>query len=299
MSAPDEPPPSYQAATASSSTARPASQHLSPNQIRNGIPPDVRRSMEDEGRPLPSGWLRQYDHAQHHQFFVDTNKTPPRTIWHHPYDDEEYLNNLDPAERKRVQGLHKIPSDADVVAMSSDEDGDHHPSTHHATAASRPTGITNQQPSSTGNPSFGRKLKDKLTNTTHEQREAQRRQRAIEEQRAYERHQHIRQCMSRAIETGQPQLLGKDSDGKDLYIEPPQGPGMQGRGGYGYNPYQQGVYSTPNARYIRPQSAYGRPYGRGYGGGYGLPLMGGMMGGMLMGDMMFGGMGGGFGGGGL
>ena len=294
MSAPEEPPPSYAAATASNSNTRPAakSQHLSPNQIRNGIPPDARRSMEDEGRPLPPGWLRQYDTTQHHQFFVDTNKDPPRSIWHHPYDDDEYLNSLDPAERKRVQSLHKIPSQADIVAMSSDEEDDHHHPSARPPPAGQATSSTSQQPS--GGSSLGRKLKDKLTNTTHEQREAQRRQRAIEEQRAYERHQHIRQAMSRAIETGQPQLIGKDRDGKDLYIEPPQGFPGRPAGGYGYNPYSQGIYSTPNARYVRPQYTYRRPYGGGYGGGYGLPLMGGMMGGLLLGDMMFGGMGGGF-----
>ena len=258
--------------------------------------------MEDEGRPLPAGWSRQYDHTQHHQFFVDTNTDPPRSIWHHPYDDDEYLATLDPSERKRVSGLHHpMPNQADMMAMSSDEDGDgHHPSKNQAPVGSS----SKQQPTSSSK--FGRKLKDKLTNSTHEQREAQRRQRAIEEQKAYERHQHIRQAMSRAIETGQPQLLGKDSDGKDLYIEPPQGLGRdgypgQGYGPRGYNPYQSGPYATPNARYVRPNYGYGRPYGGGYGGGYGLPLAGGLLGGMVMGDMMFGGMGmgGGFGGGGL
>lgn len=283
MSAPDDPP-SYQAATASTSTARPTStaQHLSPNQIRNGIPPQDRRSMEDEGRPLPSGWIRQYDHTQHHQFFVNTNKDPPTSIWHHPYDDEDYLNTLDPAERKRVQGLHKTPTDADIVAMSSDEDDDHHPKPPRGAPPGHAASSTSQKPSR----GFGRKLKDKLTNSTHEQREEQRRQRAIEEQRAYERHQHIRQAMSRAIETGQPQLIGKDRDGKDLYIEPPQGfPGQR----YGYNPYMNGPYAAPNARYVRPNYGYNRPYGGGYGGGYGLPLAGGMLGGLLLGDMMFGG----------
>jgi len=57
-----------------------------------------------------------------------------------------------------------------------------------------------------------------------------------------------------------------------------------------------GVYTTPNARYIRPSNPYSRPYGSGYGGGYGLPLGlglgGGLMGGMLLGDMAMGGFGG-------
>ena len=54
----------------------------------------------------------------------------------------------------------------------------------------------------------------------------------------------------------------------------------------GYNPYQHGVYTNPNARFLRPQGAYGRPYGGGYGGGYGLPLAGGLAGGLLFGSML-------------
>lgn len=45
---------------------------------KNGIPPQSRRSMEDENRELPPGWIRQYDPQEHHQFFVDTTANPPR-----------------------------------------------------------------------------------------------------------------------------------------------------------------------------------------------------------------------------
>ena len=129
-------------------------------------------------------------------------------------------------------------------------------------------------------------MKDKLTGSTHEQRAAERRQREEEERRTYERHQQIRVAMMRAAETGQPQFIGKDRNGKEVYIEPPQGAQMP-PGAYGYNPYTQGPYANPNATFIRPQYEYGRPYGYGYGGGYGLPLAGGLMGGMLLGGMMF------------
>lgn len=131
--------------------------------------------------------------------------------------------------------------------------------------------------------------------TTHEEREKQRRVRAIEEQKAYEMHQAIRQAMAKAMETGQPQPIGRDKDGHDLFIEPPQGPGDTNAGyaGYGqqgsyrgYNPYSQGPYANPNARFIRPEYPYARPYGYGYGGGMGMPLMGGMMGGMMLGGML-------------
>ena len=280
-------PPSYEAAIASSSSSQ--STHLKP---RNGIPPLSRRSMEDEARPLPSGWIRQYDPKNSHQYFVDTTANPPRSIWHHPYDDPQYLEKLPSAERERIESLHKVPSKADFEAESSDDDaeGHHHSTQHQRPATTNNNNNTQPQPPMGGMHSFGRRMKDKVTGMTHEERELQRRQRAEEEQRAYARHQALRQAMSRAIETGQPQLVGQGHDGKDIYIEPPTpyGGGMP-PGAYGYNPYAQGPYShtSGNATYIRPAYPYNRPYGGGYGGGFGLPLAGGLMGGMMLGGMMF------------
>ena len=154
---PKEPPPSYTEAQASASTSTP--QHLDvPHKTRNGIPPHIRRSMEDESRALPQGWVRQYDTQTHHQFFVDTSSSPPRSIWHHPYDDSTYLASLDPSERERVQGLHRVPTHADLEAESSDEE-------HHV------------DPPPTGVHKFGRKMKDKMTGSTHVEREEKRRRR--------------------------------------------------------------------------------------------------------------------------
>ncbi|MCJ1477801.1 hypothetical protein MMC13_006474 [Lambiella insularis] len=299
----DAPPP-YEEATASSSSNRPIA-NASQVRARNGIPPMSRRSMEDEGRPLPKGWIRQFDTKTTHQFFVDTTATPPRSIWHHPYDDEQFLRTLDSKERARVQSLHRAPSEADIAAESSDDDGDHHkPGLQNKTTAGSGLGSPGRQtpalpPRNQTQPrgvsGFGRKMKDKMTGTTHEQREAQRRQREEEERATYERHQKIRLAMQRAAETGQPQLIGKDKNGKDVFIEPPNGVAMP-QGALGYNPYSQGPYANPNASYIRPNYGYSRPYGGGYGGGYGLPLAGGLMGGLLLGDMMGGGMGMGMGG---
>lgn len=152
---------------------------------------------------------------------------------------------------------------------------------------------------------WGRKLKDKVTSSTHEEREQARQQRAREEQQAYESHLAARRAMTRAIQTGEPQLLGKDRQGRDVYVEPPTGPGAgyYGNNGYGYSPYSQGPYANPNARYLRPNckssysqprtsadmitDGYGRPYGYGYGGGLGLPIAGGLLGGALLGAALF------------
>ncbi|KAF2100487.1 hypothetical protein NA57DRAFT_54571 [Rhizodiscina lignyota] len=268
---PKEAPPSYENATGKSKA-----------ETRNGIPPDHRRSMEDEHRPLPKGWVRQFDTAHNHQFFVDTTADPPRSMWHHPYDDDEYLKSLPKEERENINRLQKSISLKDIEAESSDEEGHAGPS---RTAGAPEISGSSGQP--TGIHKFGRRLKDKVTQTTHEERETSRRQRAELERQQYEQHLAYRRALSQAIQSGQPQYLGKDRNGRDVYIEPPSGPGAP-RGAYGYNPYTQGPYANnPNARFIRPQYDYNRPVGYGYGGGLGLPLVGGLLGGALLGAALF------------
>ena len=304
---PDAPPPySRTDPVAGSSSAGPSSRLQVPE--RNGIPAAARRSMEDESRPLPEGWVRQFDSKNSHQFYVDIRSEPPRSTWHHPYDDEEYLSTLPSAERERIQELTRHPSHHDLLSGYSsneeDDSGPSHPPPGKTTAATKqsaelPPRQTDQDISKTHK--FGRRMKDKLTSSTHEQREAERRKRAEEERKAYEQHLVIRRAMSKALETGQPQLIGKDKQGQDVYLQPPKYSGGYSNG-YGVDPYGRGPYSGYNQRYMSPAGNYGRPYGYGYGGGYGLPLMGGLAGGMLMGSMLGGGMGmgmGGFGGGGL
>ncbi|KAI4847573.1 hypothetical protein E4T44_04434 [Aureobasidium sp. EXF-8845] len=160
---------------------------------------------------------------------------------------------------------------------------------------------------------FGRKIKDKVTSSTHHEREAQRKKRAQEEEEAYQRHLELRRAMQKAVQTGQPQLIGKDRQGRDCYLTPPQGAqsqqqnvrminpfgssmggGMMGGGmgggmygrpmGMGYGGgYGGGMYGP----YGRPGYGYARPYGGGFGGGMGLPIMGGLAGGALLGGLLF------------
>lgn len=334
----DAPPPAYEDATQSkqSSTGRPTthsssySSHL--DVPRNGIPTLHRRSMEDEGRPLPLGWIRQFDAKESHQYFVDTNVTPARSIWHHPYDDDQYLSTLTSEERESLQSTSSMmkPSKADMAADSSADESDsgHHPSKPPPPSASatatgpssssfphdlpdRPNGPATPPHSETGGLNkLGRKVKDALTASTHEERERQRAGRARDEQEAYARYRHLRAAMTQAAQTGQPQLLGQNAAGQDVYMEPPRTDGYgdlvyPGGGGYGasagggaaaggsyqaYNPYTQGPYANPDNRFVaypRPNYAYGRPYGYGYGGGMGMPLMGGMLGGMMLGGVLF------------
>ena len=244
------------------------------------IPAPSRRSMEDENRPLPKGWIRSFDSDSHHQFFVDTSKDPPRSIWVHPYDDEQYLSTLTSEDRERIEqesmNRGKHPSKADIMASHTDDEEDDY------TSPTSPNGKASYgelpprpEGKGKGKAGFGRKFKDKVTGTTHEQREAERKQRAEEEKRIYDQHLKIRKAMGEAQRTGEPVYIGKDKDGKDLYMEPPgyRQASPYSNNGVGYDPYSNGVYTTPNARYIRPpQQQYGRPAGYGYGGGYGLPI---------------------------
>lgn len=177
---PSEPPPSYEAAVKThsstsghgsnqaSSSSQPHSQphgqsgHLQvPGQgDDDAIPAAIRRSMEDEARPLPKGWVRSYDPETGHQFFVDTTKEPPRSIWMHPYDDDEYLRTLSSEERERIEEdslrhPHDAqPSKADIM--------------HDHTDVSDNEDIPNELPprknaAPAQKKSFGRKMKDKYS----------------------------------------------------------------------------------------------------------------------------------------
>jgi hypothetical protein len=234
--------------------------------------------MEDEMRELPPGWVRSFDAQEQHQFFVDTTASPPRSIWVHPYDDEQYLATLSPEERQKHSRMHRTMTLNDIAAEDSDDEAAHKGKTGTAAASSagQPTGIHK----------FSRKLKDKITGQTHEQREQHRLERAEQERQAYLAHLRARQALMKAIETGEPQFLCKDQQGRDVYIEPPRGP-YAPRGAYGYSPYAQGPYSNPNVRIVRPAGPYGRPYGYGYGGGAGLPIAAGFLGGALLGGALF------------
>ncbi|KAF2789330.1 hypothetical protein K505DRAFT_328303 [Melanomma pulvis-pyrius CBS 109.77] len=285
------PPPSYEDAThstgGSSTPARISTEGPAANTTRNGIPPDRRRSMEDENRPLPRGWIRQFDAQEQHQFFVDTTTNPPRSIWVHPYDDPEFLATLSPEERRKYSRLHRTMTLDDLAAESSDDEaGGHgqHQRQHGAASAALPARPKDDNPK--GIHKFGRKMKDKLTASTHEEREAQRREREEAERRAYIAHMQARQAMIRALETGQPQFLCKDAQGRDVYIEPPNGPAVP-RGAMGWNPYLQGPYADPNNRFVRPVGPYGRRPGYGYGGGLGAPVAAGFLGGAVLGGLLF------------
>lgn len=111
-----------------------------------------------------------------------------------------------------------------------------------------------------------------LTDTTHEQCEARRRQHQDEEHQACPAHQRFYAAIAKAAQTDEPQLLGRDFEGRNIYIEPPyevesgfaRSPSYSDSA-YKYNLLMQGLYGNPNARSIRPTQLYSRPLGYGYG----------------------------------
>ncbi|KAJ1018137.1 hypothetical protein NDA16_005003 [Ustilago loliicola] len=295
---PTEAPPSYDqvsgsrpgatttatAAGASSSSTTAANAHL-------GVPKEdaaaARKSMEDMLRPLPKGWIRQYDPSTHHNFFVDTLANPPRSIWVHPYDDEQYQREHPDQvrrERERIQKEHMVHADTDdeddLPHSSSSSSKAHATSSSHHNNAAAVGGSSSTEPK--GLKKFGRNLKDKMTNTTHSEREAKRQAQREAEQRAIQQHAAIRQALVTATRTGQPQLVGRDKQGREIFAQPPP-PGAFGYGAtLGYGPYQtfDGPYGSYGP-YARPMGPYRRPgYG---GGGMAAPLLGGI----LLGGLLF------------
>lgn len=209
--------------------------------------------------------------------------------------------------------MHHHPSLPDIIAMESDDDEHYVPQTGSKgkTSQSAPTSATSAGPASAGASSstlpprqqgpdhqsaamrWGRKVKDKMTATTHEQREQTRQERAKEEQEAYEKYMHYRKCMLKAAQTGEKQYLGDDEQGNKLFVTPPRnyGAGRQypgSYGGYAYAPSTAYGYGDTRTNYASPAYPYGgRRRGPGYGGGLGVPIGVGLLGGALLGGALF------------
>ncbi|VBB76547.1 Putative protein of unknown function [Podospora comata] len=227
-------------------------------QHKDAIPMQARRSMEDELRPVPSGWVREFDPDTHHQFFVDTNYNPnPRSIWHHPHDDSEFLSSLNEAEKDKVR-LQISETVLDSADDLSDEPTDD-------------SGSDSKSSDTSGKRSLARKLKDTLTGTTHDERVSARAERALKEKEMYRQHRILRRGMATAMHTSRPAFLGKDENRTHMYLEAPGHtfPGVADA--KPISPYLDEIiydeseygYSKPKGRYLRPGS---KMYGFGYGG---------------------------------
>lgn len=279
----DGPPPAYEPASANFKRTSTQSHH--PARQESGIPAQARRSMEDQNRPLPRGWIRQWDPTSHHNFYVDTNTTPSRSIWSHPLDDEQYRTEH-PEEAKELSARqydeHHAPYHPDET--SSEEGGEENGHARYSASSSS----SSSKPPPTGLKKMGQSMKNKMTNSTHAERVAKREKQREMERKAYEQHQAMRAAMVRASQTGEPQLIGKDRQGREIFAQPPPPNAPYAGAAIGYGPYQTApAYPYGGGAYPAPYGPYNRGMGMGYGGGMGLPIMGGLAGGMLLGGLLF------------
>ncbi|KAG1846870.1 hypothetical protein F4604DRAFT_1894885 [Suillus subluteus] len=238
--------------------------------------------------PLPEGWIQEYDPQQKHPFWVDTTADPPRAIWVHPYEDEQFLSE-NPDIKAKVEKLRAPLADPPPYekrrhSFSAGETAASlHADAMSSGSAGSPPIDEHQEERKRG--MFG-KLKDKAIGTK-EEREAHKKQKAEERARDEELRREARR---------------RNLEQRAAYMQqnggyPPYGYGYPGYSGGGYGPSQYGP--PAGDPYAYNDGRYGRGSRRGgFGGGMALPLLGGLAGGLLLGDMLDGGFGGGgFGGG--
>ncbi|KAF8445808.1 hypothetical protein L210DRAFT_3642142 [Boletus edulis BED1] len=231
---------------------------------------------------LPDGWIQQYDSNYKHSFWIDTRSTPPRAIWVHPYEDEQFL-----AEHPEIRAKRETSTAPDLDAPPSYDaaTGGHAPESKDKSGSSKHR--ESHDPVSAGESSqavhkrgvFG-KLKDK-TIGTKEEREEQKRIRAEEAARAEEqaRRERMRQKQEREkrrriraeqvarAEEQARQARMRELEEREAY--------MRAHGGYA--PYHPGYGA--DLRYGHGQSS-------GFGGdNTGALLLGGLAGGLLLGGL--------------
>ncbi|KAM7213753.1 hypothetical protein V8F06_010887 [Rhypophila decipiens] len=269
--------PSYEQATRSrSSTASPfrsRSSTVSPfledteSTERNGIPVRTRRSMEDELRPLPDRWAREFDPATGHQFFVDTVSAPPRAIWHHPHDDNVYMSSISDAEREAINSSFPNNPHGSVPIHALDGGQAHHPRCF----ASRIKDTLTRRHSSESNPHHTHsKIHAQQLGTIPTETEQDM------EREMHRQHLLLRRAMTNAMNTSEAQLLGQDDTETNVYLEPPghMFPGVDTARVRHLSPYFSEVFYEPDPvdksdRFPGPEGRYLRPRGEMYGYGYG------------------------------
>ncbi|EGO05174.1 hypothetical protein SERLA73DRAFT_174140 [Serpula lacrymans var. lacrymans S7.3] len=248
--------------------------------------------------PLPNGWIQEYDSTHNHPFWVDTTTDPPRAIWVHPYEDEQFLSE-NPEIKKKVTGRFKRTVDTDTDEPPPYEQVRRHSYSGDVSSSvpKRRDSVSPEIPSveNVNNEHkrgvFGR-LKDKAIGTK-EEREAERKRKAEERAQLEEQYRQARIQNLQARQTSRAnygQYDGYGYPGRMGGYGPPMG------SPYGYDGYSRSAFGG------RGMGMGGSGMGMrgGMGGGMAMPLLGGLAGGLLLGDLLDGGFGGGgFGGGGF
>lgn len=251
-----------------------------------------------DSRPLPAGWVKEFDSNSNRNYYVDTLATPPRSIWVHPLDDPEFTrahqldgdddldsddgrsghNSRPPSAQSGVSDsgkLKKSPYPDEKKSRRNDDDDNHlHvPSTagassssssgrHSRTPSQQSVASVNSQQKKRG---FFGKLKDELIGTKEERAaaKAQREARRKEEERLY--YERRDAMMARRLQEQEAERQAWERAGRQY---------QQQRQQYGYRtgPPQMNAYGGPTYQdpYTYGASPYGRRgYGNSYGNGYG------------------------------
>ncbi|KAL7422381.1 hypothetical protein Q5752_003027 [Cryptotrichosporon argae] len=279
--------------------------------LHPGLDEDGRRSMDDERRDLPEGWVRCFDPKEQHHFYVDTRTK--RATWVHPYDDAEFLRSL-----PRSHPAHPDSHEAQAVRKRSEDEktlldkaraaeaaggaGAPGPSGAAATS-SAVTGkvkgaqtATNAHGDAHGDEhdrNWFQKKKDQLIGTKEERAQAKgdkRRQRKEAHERALKAQADY---IKRRDELIKKQLQNDPSirmyyAGDPFAYAPPLTPYSR-TGGLYSSPYGYGYSGGYGRRYGYGYGGYGGYGGLGGGYGMGMGMMGGLAGGLLLGDMISGG----------
>ncbi|KIY66160.1 hypothetical protein CYLTODRAFT_423659 [Cylindrobasidium torrendii FP15055 ss-10] len=136
-------------------------------------------SNSHNDRPLPYGWVEQFDPSSGRPFWVNTQAHPPRSIWVHPYEDEEFLKeHPDIREKESSRSTHQSKGYAPPPGP---------PPTHQQGAG--PSVPHKQEGSSPKKRGFLSKIKDKAIGTKEERDAAQRQMALMQEQRRQQRQQ--------------------------------------------------------------------------------------------------------------
>ncbi|KZT30694.1 hypothetical protein NEOLEDRAFT_28796 [Neolentinus lepideus HHB14362 ss-1] len=238
---------------------------------------------------------REWDPNSQHPFWVDTKSNPPRSIWTHPYDDEQYLSeHPDLREKPQAQLKGQTDSKSNLEPPPYEEGYRRHSYHGESSGVAGPSRPPSGRNTSTPPPlgekgkqnerGFFGKLKDRAIGTKEEREEHKRQMRLIQEQRERQRQELMQQRMEYMRQQYAQGYPGQSAYSSRPVYGPPAGNPYAMNGGYGYPGYGSGI---------------GRRGGFG-GGGMALPLLGGLAGGLLLGDIIDDGFGGGgFGGGGF
>ncbi|PAV22272.1 WW Rsp5 WWP domain containing [Pyrrhoderma noxium] len=245
--------------------------------------------IDEKDTELPDGWIKEFDRNYNAYFYVDTKASPPRSIWVHPYKDEQFLNEH-PEVRKRLEaGASPPPSYTSYSAPSGPPPAlERRGSSTAGSSSMSQDGDTSTNSKDKGKRGFFGKIKDKAIGTKEEREAAKR-----EEQRVAEERRRIlaaeRQQRQQHMYYDQQQRY-QQQGGYGQQYGVPQGGYYGGGAPAGYGPGYPGQTYYP----VQQQQQQRRS---GLGGGMALPLLGGLAGGLLLGEAIDGFDGGDFGGG--